>query len=264
MDILPVCWQGSTRSGEIRSALESVMEAWYRQWAVAPGEVKVCAPDVRDGLREADDGERSLASGASGRLLIELGSTSVARLGAFLAGLDLEDGATGMAAGIGRRALDDLCVQLLGEEAQRSDIEGAEIHAMEAFSERRGGVAARCTVDGRGLIVRLDAAACRALVPASQHRGSELVDRRQAVLASEVSVQAILDLGRLAVADVSMLVPGEVIKTWAPLGAEVKVMAERGQVLASGALVAHQGQRAVQLSTVHMKEGKENGRQHRG
>lgn len=256
MAVVPFRWQGRSRREKVRAGVESCLEAWLAQWACGEGfgiEVRLCAPGhVEHGSNATARWVIAHAVGGSSVHLFSTGDLE-ARLGGQLAGVDPGD-AAGLAAGIGKRALADLFKQMLGAGATYDWLPEGEGPAASGMEPRCGVVGLECRLDEVDLHLYLDLASCDRIAPAGIPDAGGLERRDVAVLSCDVALQAVLDLGRVALADVSDLAPGEIIKTDVRLDAVVAAMSGARTVF-SGALVALEGRRALRCVSTGINGG---------
>lgn len=246
MSVVPFRWQGKTRSEQIRALVHSRGREWMRNWCAGPSdfELAVLVMDRPDSGRNSDRWYQLNTS--AGALTMRVPSSAFGQLGARLAGVIASDSA-GFAAGIGERALCGLgqvvanagSAEPLGRLAARP--------SPEALEARCGAVALLWSMESLHIELFLDARLCDALLPVRTVTSQSLAPRASAIGAAEVSLEAMLDLGAIALADAHLLKPGEVLKTRVPLDAQIAVRSSSGATVFTGVLAASDGQRALRF-----------------
>jgi len=242
MTVVPFRWQGRSRVEQLRALVATRSQEWLEQWASGSPALEVAAlADAASVEARVSDRWYRIA-GAHGALCVRATSTTLELLGCRLAGIVTPD-SSGLAAGVGRRALADLLKALAGSgEAMEDHVARPEDAALRA----RCGVAGLLwSLEGIRIELYLDAELCEALHPVPRAAGTRLVARSEAILPGELALHAVLDLGSAALGDALVLRPGEIIKTSATLESVVSVRSQAGETLFSAVLVAADGHRAL-------------------
>lgn len=246
--VVPIRWQGATRTKDLRALVLKQSLAWLQNWAAAPEEVP-CAVECHPSHPPSDTGPGCTwfsMSGRQGTLWWRTSPASLDRLGRTLVHAQESDG-QGLAAGIGRRALRDLSMHWAGAD-KTVDLVNA-LRPDAGMLDPRHGVVGFCWVlDDVRMDLYLDSSLCAALVP-STTVPAELASRSDAIGPAQLTLHAVLDLGMASLDDTLVLRPGEVIKTGVPLNQPVRVQTESGATVFSGALVANECHRALRFTS---------------
>lgn len=248
MAILPLRWQGITRSEQVRSEIEARSQAWLVGWSASNAECRV----IRLASTRVHDAAAAIwlrACGPNGALAVRLTASAYEEIGCRLVDLPTGDGGE-MAVGIGRRALADLAMQLVGAGANVEMLAPGDSPAPAATEPRCGVVELAWSLAGCNIEIHVDAALCDAIASRTTDAAEALVPREEAVLPGDITLEAVLDLGCAALVDTVSLRPGEVIKTDIPLDARVEVRGTAGKTIFAGALVAAGGHRALQCTSI--------------
>lgn len=246
--VVPIRWQGATRTRDLRALVLKQSLAWLQSWAAAPGEVPcsmVCL--AADPSLSIDSGCMWLSmSGSQGTLWWRTSPASIERVGCALVRVQESDG-QGLAAGIGRRALRDLSMHLAGADRTTGFVDALLPDA--GTLDARHGVVGFCWVlDDVRMDLYLDSSLCSALAPPTMVP-AQLTSRSDAIGPAQLTLRAVLDLGMASLDETLVLRPGEVIKTGVPLSEPVRVQTESGETVFSGALVANESHRALRFTS---------------
>lgn len=248
MAILPLRWQGVTHSERVRSEIESRSRAWLKEWSASDAECQVARPSSPP-MHDAPSATWLRASGNSGGLCVRLTTATYGEIGCRLVDLPMSEGCD-MGIGIGRRALTDLAAQLVGAGANVETLAAGESPTPAATEPRCGVVELAWSLAGCVAEIYVDAALCDAIASRATDVAEALVPREKAVLPADITLEAVLDLGCVALVDTVALRPGEVIKTDIPLDAHIEVRGTAGKTIFTGALVAADGHRALQCASI--------------
>ncbi|MGN6151015.1 MAG: FliM/FliN family flagellar motor C-terminal domain-containing protein [Lysobacteraceae bacterium] len=187
-----------------------------------------------------------VAANGEARLSLRIGERTFERLGALLAGAS-DDDASGLSAGIGRRALEafaSVCLSVASGGWTRLD----GLPPPADIGMRHGAAGFLVTIGPQVLEVRFNAALCRQLAPPDDPDAAPLVARHDAIAAVGATFDVVLVLGRVPLADSLAFAPGDVIRTAIPLGAGLQLVADRGQAVLAGTLVADDAHRALKVT----------------
>jgi hypothetical protein len=241
MTVVPFRWQGRSRIEHLRALVAARSQEWLEQWASGSPTLEVAA--LADAVPETRVSDRWYRlAGASGAVCARATSTTLELLGCRLAGIVTPD-ASGLASGVGRRALADLLKALAGSGGL---MEEHAVRPEDAVLRARAGVAGLLwSLEGIRIELYLDAGLCEVLHPVPRPAATGLVARSDAILPGELALHAVLDLGGAALEDTLVLRPGEIIKTSAKLDSVVSVRSQAGDTLFSAVLVAADGHRAL-------------------
>lgn len=250
MSVVPLRWQGAARVAQLRAKIEERTRNWLADWSLAGGEgvqIEACAQVPR-----ATRPEVWMSRASGGRLFVHVPAVFFELLGTRLAGVSggfdppqASDAMT-LASGIGRRAFEDWMQALIGTAVHIERVDRGEIG--QALSEHHGAVHLACTVQGLRCEIDLDAGLCDVLVPPERTPQGTLQPLGNALGAQVVTLDLVLDLGQAALADTLALVPGDIVKTKAPLASVVRLQAAGGRTVATGALAAADAHRALRVS----------------
>lgn len=252
MAIAPLRWLSQSRRDRLVALVQCRLQEWERAWAA--GAIECCVEELQT-PEEIGRGSWYCVGGDAGSLCVFTPAAGFEQLGCRLAALAMSDG-HGLAAGVGRRAFVDLARRL--GAAPKADVEELSAPPRQALLDARNGVG-RLQVELAGVCFRFyfEARLCDHLVPPQRTGGMPaLVDRRSALLPNEVSLDAVLDLGRVPVERMLMLQPGDIVKTNAKLDAPIALRG-RTASFAVGTLTTKDGRRALHVRTLHRQgEGK--------
>ena len=257
MAIRPLRWQGKARVEQLRTHVESRMREWARNWCVNPGGADMSVRAVSlDELPATSEQDAWFACEAGGGVLrIRTAADVRQRLACRLSGIPDEDSGA-LAEGIGRRALNDLLraiVQVAGD---------GKVSALATSPHTDGGLSARfgmlglaisigaCTID-----LYLDEVLCGMLVPVASTTEVKLISRVDAVMPAEITLSAVLDLGRASLDETATLKVGDVIKTNSLLSSRIQVCAEPGRPAFTGMLVVDGESRALRCAENFVGKG---------
>lgn len=243
MAVVPFRWQGKARLQQLRALLAARAGESLRGWTNAQAQVDIDPAGWAD--RPVCDDWHALRTPA-GTLFVGVRRGTWEQWGSQLAVADACDG-IGMADGIGRRAAADILRAAIGAAAdcEFADIEAPETRSLEA---RFGAAEFQCRAPGLYARLVLDAGLCDALAPRPRPDAEALAPRAEAVLPTDVVLEAFLDLGRASLEQTVGLRPGDVIKTGIALDSVLQLKSASGAVVASGALVSSEGRRALRCS----------------
>lgn len=256
MNVLPLRWQGASRAEALRALVDARIAEWASQWFAASK-----APGV--GV-EAVAGHRPEQAGADARwhalrdgdavLSLRLAGAAFEHLGCRLANITTADD-SGLASGLGQRALTALARSLFGAQAPTvlSEIDG--MPAPADIGPRFGALGVQVSIGTIRVEIYCNAALCALLVPAARVARDTLVSRRDAIGPVDATLDAVLDLGHAALADTLSLKPGEVLKTSIPVSAGLRLVSARGEEILGGTLVADGANRALKVTQLHFKKG---------
>lgn len=246
--VVPIRWQGATRTRDLRTLVLKQSLAWLQNWAAAPGDVP-CSMEclAADPSSVVAPGCMWLSmSGRQGTLWWRTSPASIERIGCALARVEESDG-KGLAAGIGRRALRDLSMQLAGGD-KTTNLVDALLTDAGTLDPRHGVVGFCWVLDDVRMDLYLDPSLCSALAPPTMVP-AQLTSRSDAIGPAQLTLRAVLDLGMASLDETLSLRPGEVIKTGVPLSQPVHVQTESGEIVFSGALVADESHRALRFTS---------------
>lgn len=247
--VVPIRWQGATRTRDLRSLVLKQSLAWLQSWAAAPGEVP-CSMECLAADPPSVTGPDCMwisMSGRQGTLWWRTSPASLERIGCMLVRVQKSDG-QGLASGIGRRALRDLSMHLAGADRTTDFVVSALPPDADALDTRHGVVGFCWVLDEVGMDLYIDSSLCSALVPPTTIP-AQLTSRSDAIGPAQLTLRAVLDLGMASLDETLVLRPGEVIKTGVPLSQPVRVQTESGETVFSGALVANESHRALRFTS---------------
>lgn len=244
MAVVPFRWQGNARLQQLRALLSSRAGECLRGWAGAQAQVEI---DPAGWAQTAACDSWHALRTPSGTLAIGVQRGAWERWGSQLVGAGTADG-LGIAAGIGRRAAADMLREAIRAPAdcEFADTEAPDPRSMEA---RFGAAEFECRAPGLHARLVLDAGLCEALVPRQPLDTGSLASRSEAILPTDIALEAFLDLGHTSLEQTVGLRPGDVIKTGIPLDSAIRLKSASGAVVVSGALVSSEGLRALRCST---------------
>lgn len=250
MEVLPLRWQGATRIESLRRIVAERAGDWVAQWSVQNGRTELSVETLGAGRPDAvgaTTGWYGLRD-EQAALSLRVCERTFERIGAAFAGIAVADNC-GLASGLGRRAIEAFARALLpasGAVWARSDVPP---QAQDTGS-RHGAVGFQLAVAAIDLELRLNAALCTRLSSPVDAPGPKLVPRGEAIGAVDATFDAVLDLGRVALSDSLAFVPGDVIRTSVPIGAGLRLVAERGDDVLAGVLTAEEGHRALKVTNL--------------
>lgn len=248
MDVMPLRWQGAARTEILRRVLAERTAGWLAQWAAPTACATVVVETLGAHRPDAIDAGNVwyVAVDGDARLSLRIGGRTFERLGALLAGTT-EDDASGLSAGIGRRALEAFaraCQSVATGGWTRLD----GLPPPADIGARHGAAGFMVTIGAQVLELRFNAALCKQLAPSVDLDVAPLTARRDAIAAVDATFDAVLDLGRVPLAESLAFAPGDVIRTAIPLSAGLRLVADRGQAVLAGALVADGANRALKVT----------------
>lgn len=248
MEALPLRWQGATRIESLRRIVVERAGEWVAQWSVQNGRTEPSVEPLGAGRPDAVGASTDWYGlrDEQAALSLRVGERTFERIGAAFAGIAVADHC-GLASGLGRRAVEAFARALLPATAAawgRSDVPP---QARDTGS-RHGAAGFQLAIGAIEIELRLNAALCTRLLPPVDIPGPKLVPRREAVSAVEATFDAVLDLGRVALSDSLAFAPGDVIRTSVPIGAGLRLVAERGDDVLAGVLAAEAGHRALKVT----------------
>jgi hypothetical protein len=244
MPVVPFRWLGTTRMEKLRSLLASRAENWLQEWAAPAAQLNSTVVATYD----AEPLDRCYAlRGRSGTVIVEAGQAVFEWLGCQLAGVRAAD-TQGVAVGIGRESLQDFCRSLVHSDDKFAELSETVV-ARGALGPKSGVARFLWSLGEQHIALCLDTSLCSALAPSPDVREGQLARRQEALLPSEISLRALLDLGQAALEYTIDLRPGDVIKTNVALDSQVTLQlgCSDGPVL-RGALTAAEGHRAFRCS----------------
>lgn len=253
MNVTRYGWLGPQRIVAVCQALNQRLSSWLGEWA-SPGCYSSMIAAQSDAVETHSGGQWWCSPLADGRLYLWLPHGAKARLGAWLVGASAS-GDHGLAAGVGARALGE-AVRVL-----RGGIDGEltpadDVVTPSLLQPRNAGLLLRWSVADMTAWVYLDAAGCDLVAPPLRSRAA-LAPLKQAIGTGEVTFQAVLDLGAVALSEVSSLQPGDLLRTRIPVKSGIKLTSPCGQqTAAAGVLVAQDGRRAIRIQSVTTGEKK--------
>ncbi|MFZ5636614.1 MAG: hypothetical protein ACOY82_08495 [Pseudomonadota bacterium] len=248
MSVMPLRWQSVSRMERVRELALERTERWIAQWC-APGQCPTVEVDLttaqRPEIAAADVRWYALRDGDATLCLRTVGAT-FDHLGCRLAGPATAD-ASGLAAGIGQRAIAELARAFFapGAPATLSPVPG--VPAAAEIGVRFGAIGVQIAIGTIRFELHFDAGLCARLSPAQAPAAEKLVARRDAVKTVEGTFEAVLDLGSAPLADSLAFRPGDIVKTSIPIGAPLRLVAGDGGEILSGVLVAEDGRRALRV-----------------
>ena len=246
MPVVRFGWLGSTRQSIVHTALLDEIEAWAHDWRWSPQSC-VAAASVRPIQGAAID---LVWSTPAGGLACSLGASSLAALGAMLAGTDADD-EDDLALSLGRAAIEQLSHRICRRAGLAVPAEPGEERAMppELSDVRLGAYRAVFALDTLYLQVSLTRALCDRLAPppADNAPRPALVSRGDAIATTPLALSAILDFGEVSLAFLSDLRVGEVLVSDLDLHAPLTVQVEGHGDIAAARLHRRQDRRAVVL-----------------
>ena len=248
MDVMPLRWQGAARTEILRRVLAERTAGWLAQWAAPTACATVVVETLGAHRPDAIDAGNVwyVAVDGDARLSLRIGGRTFERLGALLAGTTEED-ASGLSAGIGRRALEAFaraCLFLTNGGWTRLD----GLPPAADIGTRHGAAGFMVSIGAQVLELRFNAVLCKQLAPSGHLDVAPLTARRDAIAEVDATLDAVLDLGRVPLAESLAFAPGDVIRTAIPLSSGLRLVADRGQAVLDGALVADGAHRALKVT----------------
>lgn len=257
MSVLPLRWQGASRIDALRMLVEQRVDEWLSHWFLAvkaPGATVELIGGPRMEAVSSDARWYVLREGDAA-LHVRLGAGTIEHLGCRLVCIAVADDA-GLAAGIGLRAVSALASSLFGSTVTRSLEPLNGTPGAADVGVRHGAVALQIAVGTLCFDLHASAALCARLSPAKAGQCSALVPRRDAIGPVDATLDAMLDLGQVSLADSLSLKPGEVLKTTIPVGADLRLLSPNGEEILAGTLVADGAHRALKLTHTYFQKGK--------
>jgi len=248
MEVLPLRWQGASHIESLRRIVVERAGEWVAHWSVPNGRTEPSVETLgawRPDAVGAAAGWYGLRD-EQAALALRVGERTFERIGAAFAGIAVADDC-GLASGLGRRAIEAFARVLLPASAAvwgRSDVPPQA----QDTGPRHGAVGLQLAIAGIDIELRLNAALCARLLPPVDTAGPKLTSRREAIAAVDATFDAVLDLGRVALSDSLAFAPGDVIRTSVPIGAGLRLVAERGDDVLAGVLTAEEGHRALKVT----------------
>lgn len=232
-------WVGETRRGVVAAWLDTQLAAWWSEWSTV-----AAVPERVDGP--------SFPTGAFVQLAgrnVAVASEGPGALAAALVGVGT-DQAGALARYVGEEALEDLVQRLRGGGKERSrSVDAIELPA-SLLDPRLGAVIVNVRLSGFHLQVYLARVLVDQFAPPAKSAGMTLESRRKAIGAATARLVASLDLGEIALSELSDLRPGDVIVTHAALETPAALSTNgAGAVrIAHAVLGEHGGRRALLLT----------------
>ena len=233
-------WRGPAQQQRVRAELERQLAAWLQGWSVDARWLALATTEAAT-LGELR-WQHAQANGA--HAWIGLPASAFARLGARLAAVD--DARSDIGERLGRRALQALLVQWLGEGAACDE----SAPAPEDMQARFGGM--RFQLQGRDFAasVVLDAGACDRLAPvAAAPKSAPLASRADALGHEQVELQVRLGLGDAPLSDAHALRVGDVLVSGTRVDSLFELVHQDSRLLASGQLRRHDRRLAFALQS---------------
>lgn len=252
MTRVPLRWIGASRKAALSSIVEERCNQWLRRWSggetSAVADVEWLATSERE--RHPFDPRWYVLRARQAALYLHAPASVFEQIGCRFAGVAAAD-ACGIAAGIGRRALDDLAAALLGTSLRESFDALPGMPDPADIDPRYGAAGVLIRLGAIRFELRLDAALCDQLAPAKNTAAPtrRLMRRQSALMPTPATFVVSLDLGRMPLAESIALKPGEIVKTAVPVDSVVRLRTPTGHRVLEGALVAADGHRAVRLLT---------------
>jgi hypothetical protein len=244
MAILPFRWQTKHRAEQVRVLLASRAEQWCSEWSGHRSlevVVSVASPEQKESVRL---GQWYALRTKEGVLHVNARSFAFGWLGCLLTN-SRDENDSGIAQGVGRRALMDL-IMVLSSGASDDQIVRLDLApGRDVIGLNRGVVHLRCLMAGAQMDVYVDAALCNFLVPALPESKQALTPLQEAILPGEIDLDIVLDLGSASIEDTLTLKPGEVVKTSIRVDSIVHATFGDSHPVFSAKLVADGGHRAL-------------------
>lgn len=244
MKALPLRWHGAARRERMRAALETLTRDWLSAWS--DGLALECNLAQDAGM--VDDSIWAKAEAPCGNLYAACTEQGLADLGCVLAGVPLAQGHP-VASGIGRRALRDYLELVIASVGGHAAVKWDSTLYGISLDPRHGIAPFQLTVKGVDVMLYADDLLCDLLVPSERRAPSNLVPRLAAMKDEQIALEAILDLGKMDLADFKRLRPGEILKTQSRLDAQAQVRHRTSQSLATATLVRRDGRRALKFES---------------
>lgn len=257
MNVLPLRWQGASRIDGLRLVVEQRVDEWLSLWFVA-GKAPGASVELIGGSRvEAVSADARWYAVRDGDavLHLRLGANAIEHMGCRLASIAIADDA-GLAAGIGLHAMSALARSFFGSAVTGSLVPLNGTPGIADVGLRHGAVAVQIAIGALNFDLHANAALCTRLLPAKSGSPSPLVPRRDAIGPVDATLDAMLDLGQVSLAESLSLKPGEVLKTTIPVGAGLRLVSAHGEEILAGTLVADGAHRALRLTHTYFQKGK--------
>lgn len=245
MSVVPFRWQSATRATQVRDLVFARSQDWLKQWSAGSATLTVVVQSAQSGPASMASERWYRTEAVGGTVYLRTAGNAAEQLGCRLAGVISPD-AQALARGVGNRALADLAKSLSGSEATPGAMEAKPADIL--LQARSGVVALRWSLDSVTVELYLDAQWCDAVLPHQRPTGEKLAARSEAILPAQMTLQAQLDLGEVALEETLTLRPGEIIKTNVPLDKAISVRSHSGETVFTGTLVAADGHRAVRCT----------------
>jgi hypothetical protein len=253
MAVLPLRWQGASRVQHLREIVLEHARRWAVQWMPTPLHSDVVVETLRGQRSEIVDIDTRwyALQHAGAALSLRVSRTTFEDIGCAMTGLGAADDA-GLAVGLGVRALTDLARGVFTTNVSEplAALQGAP--ATAAIGLRHGAAGFEITVDDIRFELHFDAALCATLLPSKTTISEKPTARHEAIAQLDASFDAVLDLGHIALADTVRFVPGDVLKTSVPIGADMRLVTANGGEILRGALVENDGRRALKITKTHI------------
>lgn len=246
MNVRPFGWLPAQRRAALRVRLDTLLQAWLRQWSMAAPSADLL--DLGEARLERCD---RLFAQQQARIAFVIEDGNTARLGSLLA--DVADSIGGqLARDLGESALADLAARWLGvaEGEAASSLPASGLPA-DHFDARHRSAVFTLRLRGLTLHVGLDAAAIERILPRAAQTASteELVTRTEALDGSRVRLELQLPLGQAPLSDFLDLACGDVLLCEAPLNTSFRLRSDAGELPFDGRLVRQGDRKAVLLET---------------
>lgn len=245
MSVVPFRWQGTTRTKQVRDLVFARSQEWLKQWSAGTATVTVVALTDQSAPASMSSDRWYRTEASDGIMHLRAAGNTAEQLGCRLAGVVSPD-AQALARGVGNRALVDLAKCLSGTDNAPGAMESKPVDVL--LQARSGVIALRWSLDSVAVELYLDAECCDAMLPRPQPSAEKLAARGEAILPAQMTLQAELELGEVALEETLTLRPGEIIKTNVPLDRSISVRSPTGETLFTGTLVAADGHRAVRCT----------------
>lgn len=232
-------WLGATRRQKVCGLVSSCCDAWLGDWCLQHEALEARFAELPVISQVADRLAWKIEA-VGGCLLVAMDKRQLDAFGGRLA-LAVADGSDGIAAELGRAAMQDLAVRLVarmglgGGEPAVSDEAWPESVAHPEW----GALGLHATIDDFDVLVAMDRALIDAAFPRKVKVTGVLSSRAESLGSLDVPLAAVLDFGLVSARDLAGLHLGEVLVSECPL--DQPVMVQAGGHRLFDASIAHAG-----------------------
>lgn len=222
-------WLGTTRKQKVCELVSSCCNTWLEDWCLQHEALEAGVTE-QSVISQAVESLAWKVELAGGCLLVAMEKRQLDALGGRLV-LAAADGSDGIAAELGRAAMQDLAARLVARMGLSSGAPVASEGAWpESVAPEWGALGLHVTIDDFDVQITMDRAVIDAAFPRKVKAADTLSGRAESLGSIVVPLTAVLDFGLVSARDLAGLRPGEVLVSECPLDQPVVVRAGRHRV----------------------------------